>query len=144
MSHPVWIVVANGSDARAFERRGAHEPLIELHHWEHPQTRMHASELSRDHPGPGHSGRGGLTPRIEQRHKARQQLAHTLSQWLQARLAQQNQGRVVLFSSNPFLGELMAELPEAVHTHVCESHPTDLTALPFQALDERLRQVYRL
>jgi hypothetical protein len=144
MPHPLWIVVANGSRARAFERSGAHEPLIEVHNWVHPQTRMHANELSLDHPGPGHSGRGGLTPRIEQRHKARNQFAHELSQWLQARLAQKNQGQVALFSSNPFLGELMAELPESVHTHVCASHPTDLTGLPFQALDERLRQDYRL
>jgi hypothetical protein len=144
MSQPVWIVVANGASARAFERRSAQGPLVELQHWEHPQTRMHASELSRDHPGPGHSGRGGLTPRIEERHKARQQFAQVLSQWLQARLGQQNQGQVALFSSNPFLGELMAELPEGVHTHVCASHPTDLTSLPFQALDERLRRDYRL
>lgn len=144
MSHPLWIVVANGASARVFERSGPQAPLIDLHHWEHPQTRMHASELSFDHPGPGHSGRGGLTPRIEQRHKARQQLAHELSQWLQARLAKQNQGQVALFATNPFLGELMSELPEALHTHVCASHATDLTHVPFQALDEHLRRDYRL
>ena len=144
MSQPVWIVVANGASARAFERRGALAPLIELQHWSHPQTRMHAAELSRDHPGPGHSGRGGLTPRIEERHKARQQFAHELSQWLQARLAQHPQGQVALLSSNPFLGELMAALPEGVHTHVCASHPIDLTHLTFQALDECLHRDYRL
>jgi len=144
MSHPLWIVVANGSRARAFERSGALEPLVELQNWVHPQTRMHASELSWDYPGPGHSGRGGLTPRMEQRHKARNQFAHELSQWLQAQVARQNRGMLALFSSNPFLGELMAELPDTVHRHVCASHPTDLTALPFQALDERLRKDYRL
>lgn len=144
MSHPLWIVVANGSSARAFERSGAREPLVELQNWVHPQTRMHASELSLDHPGPGHSGRGGLTPRIGQRHKARNQFAHELSQWLQAKVAGQNQGSVAVFSSNPFLGELMAELPKSVHKQVCVSHPTDLTALPFQTLDERLRKDYRL
>lgn len=144
MPHPLWIVVANGSSARAFERKGAREPLVELQHWLHPQTRMHASELSHDHPGPGHSGRGGLTPRIEQRHKARAQFAHELSKWLQAKVALQNQSRLALFSSNPFLGELMTELPETVRQHVCASHPTDLTSLPFQALQERLRQDYRL
>jgi protein required for attachment to host cells len=144
MSHPLWIVVANGSCARAFERSGAQEKLVELQNWVHPQTRMHASELSLDHPGPGHSGRGGLTPRIEQRHKARNQFAHELSQWLQAKVAHQNQGKLAVFSSNPFLGELMAELPATVHKCVCASHPTDLTALPFQALEERLRKDYRL
>ena len=144
MSHPLCIIVANGSQARAFERQGVHEPLVELHNWVHPQTRMHASELSLDHPGPGHSGRGGLAPRMEQRHKARHQFAHELSQWLQARLSGQTQGAVALFSSNPFLGELMAELPQALHRQVCASHPTDLTDLPFDALDERLRKDYLL
>lgn len=144
MPHPLWIIVANGSCARAFERSGVHAPLVELQRWEHPPTRLRASALSQDHPGPGHSGRGGLAPRIEQRHKARNQFAHELSLWLQARMARQQLGTVALVASNPFLGELVAELPKAVHRQVCASHPTDLTRLPLPLLEARLRQDYRL
>lgn len=144
MSHPLWIIVANGSCARAFERRSVHGPLVELHNWVHPTTRMRASALSLDHPGPGHRGRGGLAPRIEQRHKARNQFAHELSQWLQSQVARQQLGTVALLASNPFLGELVAELPKAVHRQVCASHPTDLTSLPLPLLEARLRQDYRL
>ena len=144
MSYPLWILVANGSRARAFERQGLHQPLLELHNWVHPATRLRASELHLDHPGPGHRGRGALGPRVEQRHKARHAFAHELSQWLQERVARQNQGALALFVSNPFLGELMAELPQTLRKHVCASHPVDLTDLPFDALASRLRQDYRL
>lgn len=144
MSYPLCILVANGSQARAFQRNAGREPLVQLAQWVHPQTRVHASELTFDHPGPGHAGRGGLAPRVDIRHKARSQFAQQLIHWIEARMAHQEMGCLALFASNPFLGELMVLLPQTLHQHVCARHPTDLTSLPIQDLDHRLRHEFRL
>lgn len=53
-------------------------------------------------------------------------------------------GSLVVFASNPFLGQLLGPLDEATHKRVSASHPVDLTSLPLHELARRLHAEFGL
>lgn len=60
-----WILVANASHARLFERSSFNEPLVEVADWLKPESRMQARETERAPLGHSVVGRAGLAPRSD-------------------------------------------------------------------------------
>lgn len=144
MPHPLWIVVANGSRARVLQRLQHNQPLTELKDWVHPATRQHRQDMVGHHRQSGIQGRSGLAERQAFQDQERAAFAGEICQWLLDALNQRQVDRIALLSSNPFLGELVAHGQGALQRHLHATHPVDLTRLPLDELDTRLRQSYRL
>lgn len=139
-----WIVVANASQARIFERSAFSEPLVELTDWQHPESRMRASETERAPLGQSLAGRSGLAPRSDLKQQHRSDFAHTLAAYCHEAVLNHRIDRLALVVSNPFMGELMAHLDAPVQKAIVARHVLDLTSLNLTELDHRLRSEFRL
>lgn len=144
MPLPVWIVVANGSRARLLQRNSHTESLTEVRDWVHPATRQHRQDLNGNHRQSGIRRRSGLAERSPAQDKERSAFAQEIGQWLTQALNVQPISSIALLSSNPFLGELVAQGQGTWHKHLSATHAVDLTALPLPQLAQRLRDDYRL
>ncbi len=144
MPQPVWIVVANGSRARVFQRERAGEPLVEIKDWVHPATRQHPQDLTGGHRSGGMRGRTGLAERSPAHEHERSAFAHEICQWLSHAVSTQAVERIALFSSQPFLGDLLACGQDALQKQLCATHAVDLTSLTVADLAQRLHHDYRL
>lgn len=143
MNKPVWIVVANASLARCFELAAPAQPLLPLASLEHPESRKHGRDLQTDRPGQTHkddAGRTSFVPRTEPKERERTEFARQVAKFLEEGSAENRYKGVLLFASNPFLGELLAHLGPGVRQHVTASHALDLTSLDPAALTVRVRQ----
>ena len=144
MGQKHWILTANSSVARLCERSSLTAPLTELADWMHPEGSMRTSELERAPLGHSLGGRTGLAPRIDPKDRERSSFAQDLAHWLREAVLAHRVTEIALFASNPFLGELLAHLDPAVQKVVSSHHPLDLTTLPVQELDQKIKTEFRL
>lgn len=140
---PQWILLANASTARIFQRTSPGEAIVPLATMKHPASRLKAGMLSDDRPGreaTDHS-RGGnrYEPRSDAHRKEHRRFANEVSGRLDAGLMAGAFDTLWLFASNPFLGELKAELSEAVARRLELLVDSDLCALDVADIEERLR-----
>ncbi len=144
MAQKHWIVVANASHARLFERASLTEPLIEVTDWCYPESRMPASQTERSPLGHSEAGRAGLAPRADLKQQHRSAFAKTLAVYLHEAVLSHRVKALALFASNSFMGELMSHLDAAVQKTIVAKHVLDLTSLNVTELDKRLRSEFRL
>lgn len=136
------ILIANSRVARLFTRASADEPLVPLAALEQPDAHLKASDAGDDRPGHGSSDNcpGGVTfnPKLDPQRKADLKFAHVVASRLDEALASGDCGRLVLFASNPFLGELKGALSEAAAKHTSSSINLDLTSFGLDEIDRRV------
>lgn len=137
-----WIVVANAGYARIFRRDTASAPLVQVVALTHDKSRMNASALTTDRPGsqPADNSHGlnHFEPRCDPRHKEHQRFAKEIAQRLDDGLKGNHFGSLILFASNPFMGELKAQLSEAVTHRLMAALNTDLSHVGAAELDRRI------
>jgi len=142
MKKSLCIVVANSSMARCFERTSAAEPLVPGECLVHPESRLHARDLETDRPGHTHkddAGRTSLAPRTEIKERERTEFAREVARFLQQGAGVNRYNGIVLFASNPFLGELLSQLDQGVRQLVTATHALDLTSFEPKELEQRVR-----
>jgi protein required for attachment to host cells len=144
MAQKHWILVANASKARVFERTSFTEPLVELSDWQHPESRMLASETERAPLGQSLAGRSGLAPRTDLKQHHRSEFAKTLSRYFHEAVLNHRVNSLALVVSNPFMGELLGHLDSSVEKIIGAKHVQDLTSLSVKELDKKLRTELRL
>ena len=145
MQKPIWVVVANGSMARVLERDPAKPGRwMEKQCLTHPRSRQQG--LAAGHEPPGHSmaGRSGLAPRSDAREHERREFAQQLAHAVKTAVGANPTGGLVVFASNPFLGELLGQLDDASRKLLSASHPLDLTRLGQPELIQRLQGEFGL
>lgn len=145
MDKPIWVVVANSSMARVLESDPATpERWTEKECLTHPQSRQQGSGAGHEPAGHSIAGRSGLAPRSDprehERHEFAQQVAHTVKTAVGAGQI----GSLVVFASNPFLGQLLGQLEDETPGRVSVSHPVDLSSLPLHELAQRLHAEFGL
>jgi protein required for attachment to host cells len=141
MPKPLWIVVANASLARCFERTSRTEPLVPLASYEHPESRLHARDLETDRAGRTHkddAGRTSFVPRTEPKEREREEFARQMAKVLADAVEARRCSGIALFASNPFLGELQAHLGNGVRQAITATHALDLTSFDNHELDQRV------
>ena len=140
-----WILLANASHARLFSRDSTTDPLVPLATLEHPESRLKASQLTDDRPGheatDNSSGGNRYAPRSDVRRKEHQRFAREIANRLDAGLTAGEFNAVWLFASSPFLGELKAQLSDAVNKRVHLALDSDLTALGLAEIEQRLLEL---
>lgn len=142
MPSPLWIVVANGSRARVLQRHAPAEGLTELRAWVHPATRQHHQDFGNRQSGI--RGRSGLAERSPVQDRERHAFAHEVCDFLVQAVHRGDVDRIALFSSSPFLGELLTQSQGTLGPHLCARHAVDLTHLSLTDLSVRLLEDYRL
>ena len=137
-----WILIANASVARLFSRDLDSDPLVPLHSFEHAESRLKASELADDRLGHDSTDRrpGGVSfePRTDLHHKQHLKFARELAQRLDEGLAGGDCGRITLYASSPFLGELKGQLSPAAKKALRAAVVVDLTSYGLRELEERI------
>ena len=137
-----WILVANASLARLFSRDSPTDPLVPLATLEHPDSRLKGSQLADDRPGheatDNSPGGNRFEPRSDVRRREHERFAREIAARLDAGLAAGEFDALCLFASSPFLGELKAQLSEAVDKRVQLALDSDLTALGLAEIERRL------
>ena len=138
-----WIVVANASLARLFSRDSPTDPLVPLATMKHPESRLKGSELADDRPGheatDNSSGGNRYEPRSDVRRKEHQRFAREIAERLETGLAAGEFSTLWLFASSPFLGELKAQLSDAVDKRLQLALDSDLTSFGLAEIEQRLR-----
>jgi protein required for attachment to host cells len=139
---PQWILVANASLAHLYRRDSPTDPLVSLATMEHPESRLKGSQLADDRPGheatDNSPGGNRFEPRSDVRRKEHQRFAREIAARLDAGLAAGEFDTLWLFASSPFLGELKAQLSDAVDKRVQFALDSDLTALGLAEIEQRL------
>lgn len=138
---PDWILIANATHARLLRReRGG--LLVVLETFEHPESRSKVSELTDDRAG--HESRdssfgGSAYPsRVDAKQKEHTRFARELADHLERQARQGSLRSLALFASNPFLGELKAELGDATARLLSTTHDLDLTSFGLTELEQRV------
>jgi len=142
-----WIVLANSARARVFEREAQNGHLIELLDLVHPQSREKASELTSDHEGhaqkahgdPGHAGTA-FEPHTTPHRKEQAAFAAEISRHLEVAATAGRYGDVALIASDPFLGELKAQLGSATRRFLGATVAHDFTTFAGPDLNRRVTE----
>lgn len=137
-----WIVIANAASARIFRRDTANAPLVPIATLAHDASRLHARKLQSDRPG-SHAADNSRSPnhfepRADARRKEHQRFAKEIAQRLDAGLKAGEYGSLTLFASNPFMGELKAQLSEPVTRRLKATLNNDLSHVGIAELDRRM------
>ena len=142
-----WILVANASVARLFSRASDKGPLLPLHSFEHAESRLKASELADDRlvhdSNDWRPGGVSFEPRMDPRRKQHLKFARELAQRLDQGLAGGDCGRITLYASSPFLGELKGQLSPAAKKVLRAAVVVDLTSYGLRELEERIAHELR-
>ncbi|HSH06994.1 MAG TPA: host attachment protein [Burkholderiales bacterium] len=141
MTDKTWIVVANSSRARLFERHAAGGELALVREFEHPESRAKGGDLVSDRPGHTATDQGrrtALDPDTEPKRVAQEQFARELGHTLEQGRVQNRYGGLVLVASAPFLGILRGQLSAGVKTQLREAIDKDYTALAERELAAQL------
>ncbi|MET3373508.1 protein required for attachment to host cells [Variovorax boronicumulans] len=137
-----WIVIANAASARIFRRDTGNAPLVPIATLAHDASRLHARELESDRPG-SHAadnsrGPNHFEPRSDARRKEHRRFAREIAQRLDAGVKAGEYGSLTLFASNPFMGELKAQLSEPVTRRLKATLNNDLSHVGIAELDRRM------
>ena len=138
------ILVANSYVARLFERSSVQLPWAETQDWLHSESRMRAQDIERAPLGHSLAGRAGLAPHTDVRHRERTAFAHDLAIDLKQALATDKWEALEIFASDPFLGELLAQLSPDVKATVRATHALDWTTLSAHEIEERRRKAFKV
>ena len=136
------ILVANATHARLLTRESPEAHLVHFESLEHPQGRFRSSELGDDRLGHGskdsHPGGISFEPRLDPRRKHHLEFARVLAARVEELLGSGRYGRVAVYASAPFLGELRTELGAATRKVLHGTIDHDLTGLGIVELERRV------
>jgi len=130
MTAPLWVLVANASEARLLEYRGPEKPLEVLKEIPHPDGRKKGRDLLTDRPGRNLRGSAkanhAYDPPISPEQHEAQVFAKHLEAFLEKQAALNHFDRLALVAPPNFLGILRKGLSKAVSGKVIRAIPKDL------------------
>lgn len=140
MTNIAWVVVANGSKAHVYQWSSLDQPMAELQCLLNPDERLQSRELGTGPTSQGITGRAALAPRQYPKEHLRDEFARRLAHDLDDGRRHDRFHELVVVASNPFLGELLAQLTPETREMLVVSYPIDVTALPRLELENWLRR----
>ncbi len=122
---PVWVLVADSSQARIFSAENSQADLIEIEILLHPEGRLHEQDLDTDLPGKNRisEGAGGHAYSVENSPKEQEEIdfAIRVAHHLSDELNQNKFDRLYIVAAPSFLGDLRNALSSRVEKHVAFS-----------------------
>jgi protein required for attachment to host cells len=133
-----WIVVADGSHARVFERVGKAGELTSVFERDDPEARKRTSDLVSDTRGRSAGGAGGARHAMELKVTPHQHLENVFIRNLAHEIDQAATGskfeRLILALPPRALGEMRAALSQAARDRVVAEFDRELISLSEKAL----------
>lgn len=122
---PVWVLVADSSQARIFSAENSQADLIEIETLLHPEGRLHEQDMDSDLPGKnsGSQGAGGHAYSDENSPKEQEEIDFALrvAHHLSDELNQNKFDRLYMVAAPSFLGDLRNALSSRVEKHIAFS-----------------------
>ena len=139
-----WVLLANASQARCYTRENVNSPWTEVAGFADAWGRAKGSDLSEDRSGyEGTSlSRAGTSysPRLSAKKKEHESFARQLAEFLNQAVVDRRCQELVIFASNPFLGELKSFLGEHAKQALGRTLAIDLTSFTGPELARRIEQ----
>ena len=141
-----WLVVANSSRARVLEETAQRDVFFHRADLVHPASRLKAQQIGAGldghvEGGSRDPGNAGFQQRTDPHEREHQRFAVELAQLVNKGVARGDCAGLVLVASNPFLGQIKAELSGQASKILLRVIAKDYTALRD---DELARQVNSL
>jgi len=138
-----WVLLANASRARLFERDPENGAMRELAGVVDPAGRAKGSDLADDRPGhvAKGTGRTQFEPRTPPKEHEHREFARDLAHQLEAEAQAGRMAPWVLIASSPFLGLLRAALGSAAAARLEHHADRDLTAYQGRDLEHRVAEL---
>ena len=138
-----WVLVADGAKARILVNGQAGRGLTELPEGQFDGPNRRAQDVVADRPGrsfdsQGLGGRHAMEPTMPQYDQDRQHFARELAAWLDDPDRRQSFDRLAIVAAPRMLGELRAELSEALRDKLVCELDKDLTKATPAAIAESL------
>jgi protein required for attachment to host cells len=135
-----WVLLANASRARLFERDAENGAMRELAAFVHPASRVKGSALGHDRPG--HAAKGVMGTNFEPvtslKEREKQHFAQQLAEHVEAAALDARMLRWMLIASSPFLGRLRAVLGSAAAARLAQFVDRDLSRWQGAELERRV------
>lgn len=126
-----WILVANSSRARLFERGARGGALKLVREYRHPESREKPEQLVTDRPGHVHQGFGknpsAYAAPTSPKRNTQQHFALELARELEHGAAQGRYEALIVSASSPFLGMLKKRLAPQAKTRLRRTLDKDYT-----------------
>lgn len=141
----IWVMVANATQARCFERGWAAGAALEpLATFACPQARSKGVDLRVDRAGHEEMGHGrgssSYSPRLDARAKVREEFARDLAQFLNAGIAAHRCNGLIVLAAPLFLGCIKSHLSRHASRSVAAAIGRNLIDLDEAALVRRIRE----
>jgi protein required for attachment to host cells len=142
-----WIVVAERARARIFAVSDVGGKLRELTDLSHPESRLHARELSSDLPGRAFDSHGQGRHGMEQATDLKEQEAHAFALEI-ARHVDRNRldgsfDALILVAPPKFLGRLRSELSKACKEAIVGEIDKNLVEADEKTIERQLSELLR-
>jgi protein required for attachment to host cells len=140
------VVIGNAARARLFERDPDNGAMRELASFVHPLSRAKGVALADDRPGHAMKGRAHtqFQPHTDPHEREHHRFAQEIARHLEQEALAHRIGRLLLFVSDPFLGELSGELGQAARSVLAQRVAHDLSAWQGAELEHRVNQAVGL
>lgn len=141
-----WFILANGSRAQAYTKRGQDSGYDQLRTWDAPEARMRDAELGEDKPGRAFAGAGATQRSAMERdgkddspkEHAKRDFLEGLAHDLAAALTAKEMDSLAIIAPAPVAQAIMAHLPATARQAVVQADHHDLTSLPHADVFARL------
>ena len=141
-----WVLVANASEARLFQRQKAGQGLELIKEFSHPESRAKGIELASD--GPGHfqssGARGAFADTTTPKEYEAERFSMELVKALEAGRVANSYQRLVLVASPHFYGLLNSHMGSQISAMVDIHLSKDYTKLAAKELYDQLSEHVRL
>lgn len=152
MYYRLWILVADRSQARLFQRNKPSEGIYLIHQLDHPEGKLKEREINSDRPGrtfrTADAQRSGYSPDLNALDALATEFAQKLATVLDQGRSQNQYERLVLVASPRMLGMIRNSLTKLTQKLVVASWDKDLSYLSenqvVEYLDKNLDDVDRL
>jgi len=140
----LWILVADRSQARLFQRNKPQDGIHLIQKLDHPEGRMKEREINSDRPGRAfHSAdiqRSGYSPDLSATDQVGKSFAQSLAALLDQGRNQSRYERIVLVAAPRMLGWIRDSLSDLTQALVIESWDKDLSYLSEDQVIEYLEK----
>lgn len=142
----IWVLIADGQRARLFETTGRYAPLTQALDQEFIGNALPSREINADRPGRYSSRIGGErhamdSPTDPHRHEKRE-FARQLAEEMEEYHKKNRFDQLIIVAPPQTLGDIRAEMTEALKQCVRGELNKDLTKIPVLELPEYLEEVW--
>ncbi|MGD8784992.1 MAG: host attachment protein [Thioalkalispiraceae bacterium] len=137
-----WIIVADASRARIFERTGSSKDIHEKETLTHPASRLHEQELTSDLPGRAFDSEGAGRHAMGSKHEPKQneadEFARQLAEHVDKARAENRFTKIIVVAAPAMLGDLRNRMTDETKKLVVNEIDKDLTQHTIEDIQQHL------